>query len=350
MRIVRLSGLKQEALLARSLYASDGRVLLAQGSPIDRFAERLQNLGIHLVYVESESGEHLDVDDSVREETRVRGIKAVRTCLDVLAIRGDTELSDVMQTVDEIIDEVSRDPSHQVQLVEIRAMNDYTFGHSVSVCVLSVLMGRTLGLAPARLKVLGTGALLHDIGRARIAPWVWAKRGRLSPKDRELVQAHPEQGFQALRGVHEVSLIAAHIAYQHHERLDGSGYPRGLAGGEIHELARIVAVADVFDALTSDRAHRPRVYPIQALEYLISRAGTDFDPECVRALAKSVAPYPIGAKVILNTGDTGTVVRNHKGLPFRPIVSIAGEGDDGMTKDLGVNPELVITHVLPDFS
>ena len=159
---------------------------------------------------------------------------------------------------------------------------------------------------------------------------------------------HTEYGFEILRKDPSVSLLSAHCALQHHEKLDGTGYPRGLKGDEIHPYGKILAVADVFDALTSNRPYRKAMLPHEAMEILYGETYTHFDPKYVKTFQRSVATYPVGLTVKLNTGETGVVVHYEMGAPNRPTVRVLNDPTgDSVDKpyeiDLAKHPSIMIT-------
>ena len=145
-------------------------------------------------------------------------------------------------------------------MMEIKAHDDYTFSHSVNICIISTIMGKFLGLPYTRLKKLAVGALLHDLGKIYIEKRSSPKTATSHRKKPGAYTQHPRLGFDRLRIYPDLSILSAHVAYQHHEREDGSGYPRGLCSEEIHPFAKIVAVADSYDAMVSKRPYRkPRL-------------------------------------------------------------------------------------------
>jgi HD-GYP domain-containing protein (c-di-GMP phosphodiesterase class II) len=171
------------------------------------------------------------------------------------------------------------------------------------------MTGISLEYDELKLRDLGVGALLHDIGKIEIDPEILNKSGRLLPEEAVEIKGHPIKGFEILRKNPDISLISAHCAYQHHERFDGSGYPRRLNGEQIHEFAHIVAIADVYDALTSDVSYRRAVPVYEAIAIILKASGTLFDENLVNYFIENIAIYPIGTVVRLNTNQIGVVVR-----------------------------------------
>gem|GEM_PF-546303 len=288
-------------VLARPVSA-EGRTLLAPGVVLTaRVLHRLEELGISTLYVR-EPG---DVDpkvvaeatEVVSERTRGQAYQAVQqymTRLKAGLVNPVQEGRRLSLVVRQIVDEVLANRDVILQLADIRAVEGYLFSHSVGVAVTASFLGIHLGLDHRSLVGLCLGALLHDVGKVRIADALWNKPTQLSPGEFQEIQRHTVYGFDILRRNPAFDRRAAHVAYQHHERWDGSGYPRGLTGEKIHLWARVVAVVDVFDALTTDRVYRPARPVHQVLGYIEAEAGRSFDPTVVRTFLARVAPYPVG--------------------------------------------------------
>ncbi|MFE4705261.1 HD-GYP domain-containing protein [Peribacillus simplex] len=164
-----------------------------------------------------------------------------------------------------------------------------------------------LNINDKNLEILGLGAILHDVGKMLVPLETLHKTGKLTEKEFEQIQKHADYGFHLIKNVHTVSLIVANCAYQHHERLDGSGYPCRIKGDEIHYSGKIIAVADVFDAVTSNRVYRKAMLPHRGLEVLNAGVGKKFDNTVIEALRRAVAIYPNGLSVELNDGRQGVV-------------------------------------------
>lgn len=312
-------------VVARSIYNSDGRVLLHAGIILDDvYIKRLQQMGIYSVYVKDDLIDDLNlhIPELISETTRINTIKDIKQNFLNLEKNRKLNIRAVKTLVDNILDELLLNSNVLVHLSDIRTFDDYTFAHSVNVCVLSIVTGITLGYHDLKLKELGLGALLHDVGKTRIDKSIINKPDDLTREEFAEIKRHTEYGFEILRQYDEISLLSAHVAYQHHERWDGNGYPRQLAGENIHEYARIVAVADVYDALLADRPYRPSYTVNQALTVLKRMGGIYLDKNCVTALISNIAIYPIGTIVELSTGDIGVVVDNNKEFPNKPVLRI----------------------------
>lgn len=213
-----------------------------------------------------------------------------------------------------------------VQAVDIK--DTYTRGHSERVGRASVLIAHELGMAQDRIEVLRFAGILHDVGKLGVPTRVLRKDGPLTPDERRVIELHPEYGHEIVRGIGFLGEARAAILH-HHERLDGSGYPYGLAGREIPEFARVVAVADAFDAMTSTRSYRPgRPVPV-AVEELKRCAGTQFDPQMVRALARGLDRHGWSGAASAVTADEA---------PARVPVSRGGDAGAGAVRGLPQSP------------
>lgn len=341
--------------VARSVYDSSGRLLLVAGITLtDNFIQRLSGMGIGSLYVEDDvfSGD-VGVNEVVPQSIRMESVKLLKETYHNAENQRCIDTRTVQMTVDGLIDEILSNYGTMINFYEIRTYDDYTFDHSVDVCILSVLTGITLGYNRLKLRELGTGALLHDIGKVKVSKGVLNKPGTLTPDEWQKIRRHPEDGFNILRRHHDIPLLSAHIALQHHERLDGSGYPRRLSGEEIHEYAQLVMIADVFDALTSDRPYRKAYTVVQALDHIKSLAGKLFEKKFVAAFFSNISPFPAGTVVQLSTGEIGQVVKINPQKPARPVVEVLFDRKKSRLPrpfmvDLSGEPSLSIVKVLSE--
>lgn len=323
MRRININDVAPDMEVARTIYNSEGRILLQTGVKLNEsFIARLRELGISSLYIKNELYDDVEVRDVVAEETRVQTIKVVKENFRSLEKQKKLNIRLVQGAIDNLIDELLASPQVLVNLSDIRTFDDYTFGHSVNVCILAIMAGITMSYHDLKLKELGIGALLHDIGKIKVDVNILNKEDELSHEEFAEIKKHSEYGFEILRQYPDVSLLSAHIAFQHHERWDGKGYPRQMTGENIHEYARIVAVADVYDALTADRPYRPGYSVDQTITIINRMSGIYLDPDCVTAVLANIAIYPIGSVVELNTGEIGIVMDNNKEMPTRPILKI----------------------------
>lgn len=347
MRAVPTEMVRPGMILARTVYL-DGVPYLREGVELKpTYIDHFRGIGVLSLFVKDDFPGLIEIEDMLAEGTRLAAFEAVKATMIQARTGFPLEPDACLGMAQRIIDEILNDPQVLIHLADVRALNDYTFAHSVSVCTLATLLGVHRGLNRIDLHQLAVGALLHDIGKMFIAEEIWNKQKPLTPQERARMKEHTTLGFAALRKAPGLSLLAAHIAYQHHERYDGQGYPRGLMGEEIHIFGRITAVADVYDALTTDRVYRPAWTPLQAAEHLAHGRATLFDGAVVNTFLRRVALYPVGSRVRLNTGEVGIVVHVRKEAPSKPIVKLLGR-PDGDLSDLVAAAEISVTDVISD--
>ncbi|GMT43166.1 MAG: cyclic di-GMP phosphodiesterase [bacterium] len=207
-----------------------------------------------------------------------------------------------------IVDSVFNNRHALISLSRMKKKDEYTFMHSVSVCVLMVSFCRILGMEQDEIKEMGLGALLHDIGKINIPDSIFKKDGKLTPYEFDKFKKHVGESIKILQKRPNIPQSVLDIAAQHHERLDGSGYPQGLRGGDISRCAQITAIVDVYDSMISDPLHGERVEPVGALKYIFEWSGYYFDKELVEKFIRCVGIYPTGSLVRTESGFLGVVI------------------------------------------
>lgn len=232
----------------------------------------------------------------------------------------------VKKTVISLLDMLLYQHDVMLNLIHMQRNNGNMFAHAVNVCAFALIVGKSQGYSMHQLEQLGGGALLHDIGELRLPRNLLCKRGIFDEQERRLVQQHPLLGVKILSesgGIHADSL---RIVREHHERIDGSGYPDGLAGGEISPFSEIVGIVDLYEAMLSSREGRPALRPAQAINELnrISLTGS-VNHYWTQCIVRCLGFYPVGSVVELNTGDVGVVIASHAYDGIRPMVRIICE-------------------------
>jgi len=255
----------------------------------------------------------------VATETVQRSKEAVTAMFGEARMGRAIEIAAVEPLVDDIAASVARDPSAMVKVTRLKTKNEYTYLHSVAVCALMINLARHIGLDEGDIRTIGMAGLLHDIGKMAIPEEVLEKPGRLTDDEVAIVRAHPEQGHQMLIDCPHVSGIALDVCLHHHERIDGGGYPFGLHGGELSIHARMAAICDVYDAVTSNRPYKRAWSANDALARMLEWGG-HFDTELLAAFIASLAIHPTGGLIRLGSNRLGLVTHGNYDEPTAPAV------------------------------
>ncbi|MDT8992248.1 HD-GYP domain-containing protein [Curvibacter sp. APW13] len=210
--------------------------------------------------------------------------------------------------VEEITDSVSRNPGALISLARLKSADDYTYMHSVAVCAMMVALAKQLGLDEEQTRSAGMAGLMHDLGKAQMPMDVLNKPGKLTDEEFAIIKTHPEEGYKLLQAGVDVDPIIMDVCLHHHEKTDGSGYPKGLKDAEISLFAKMGAVCDVYDAITSNRPYKAGWDPAESLRKMAEWANGHFDTKIFQAFVKSLGIYPIGSLVRLQSGRLGVVM------------------------------------------
>jgi HD-GYP domain-containing protein (c-di-GMP phosphodiesterase class II) len=370
MRCVPVRQLRPGERLGRDVYANiDGLPLLRAGVRLSTsYQQSLLRAGITSVWVDDGVSQGIEPLEVLEESTKQQATEAIRNAFQEASrslARGQNLSPEAVQEMrgiaELILSDITRNVHTALALNDLANADGYTLKHSLAVTTLGLSLGvrvlRKYGWIDAwghqrfdgisdRLAALGVGLLLHDIGKLAIPSEILKKPERLTPEEWEAVRQHPTLGVQILKKADGISPLARVVVRSHHERWNGTGYPDGQTGVAIHQFARIAAVADVYDALTSDRYYR-RAMPLrEAYDYVLTRSGSEFDPQVVEVFSSFVAPYPPGSPVVLSDGCCGLVKDVRPGAVTTPIVRIitnaAGDMVPPREIDLSRSPELTI--------
>lgn len=325
MRKVSLSELAPGMKLAKDVILDDGRFLLLKGFTIkNRYLEKIKLYDIPYLYVEDEIGK---LEYFSEEVVYTETFQTIKNVMESVRDGDDINIPVLKETVDEIVQRILNDDNIFMKLTGIRDIDNYTYLHSVDVCIYSVIAGKSLGLSEKDISDLGLGSILHDIGKCKIPLKILNKPARLTKSEYEIIKKHTIYGYDIVRKTPDIDPIVANIALYHHERWDGTGYPTGKSKMSIDLMSRIVAIADVYDALTANRVYRKRFMPHEAAEYILANSASHFDPDILKIFLDNIAVYPADIIVLLNTGEVARVVPSKGSKSIRPKVMVITRKD-----------------------
>ncbi|MCR8636351.1 HD-GYP domain-containing protein [Paenibacillus radicis (ex Xue et al. 2023)] len=342
MRYVHVDNVEQGQHLGRTIFSGNGAILLSEGVQLTVYMiTTLKRIGVTMVYIKDPLFEDIEIVDIISEETKRAVIQRMGDTFDSIRSGKDFNTKNLNVSIDSLLEEVMRNKDVLVQLSDIRTKDNEMYVHALNVSMMSVMIGIQMELPATQLRELAIGAMLHDIGKVE----------KITDDEADDIKLHHTwRGFEVLKNKRELSLLIAHVAFQHHECVDGTGLPRGMQGDQIHLYAKITAVANTYDNLLFDLSLGRRMLPHEACEHMTALAGTQLDREIVIHFLRTVSVYPTGASVRLSTKETGVVVGQHRGLPGRPVVRIvkAESGTDLEVKevDLAKSTTVFIDNVL----
>ncbi|RKJ54821.1 HD domain-containing protein, partial [Butyricicoccus sp. 1XD8-22] len=258
MRLISIDALQPGMVVARTIWNEAGLPLLQKDAKISiPIINRLRQLNIKYLYIDDKLSQGIEVSELIAPEKRLKVVKVIKDSFKKLrGIEGkdvsyvlDKQSNEIKMLVDNLLESILNSNEMLTVLTDSYLYDEYLYQHSFQVTLYSIAIAKELGYKYDDLRLIGIGAMLHDVGKLQVPTNIIMKPGHLTNEEFDIMKEHARFGFDILRNLHSISLLVAHCAFQHHERLDGSGYPRGLVDHEIHPFAKIIAVADVFDAV-----------------------------------------------------------------------------------------------------
>lgn len=329
--------------LAKEIVSNDGTVLLKAGTKLTKYyINRLKDDLIYYIFIEDGSPNNVHIDTKI--------IKMKNDILYEMPFvfnnisSGDKHLFNVtLRKINDLIDYIIDQNSLNTNLYEISQYDNYTYIHSIDTGIMATYLGKSFNLSKRDLRRLGISATLHDIGKTKISENLLNKKDALTEMEIEEIRKHPIYSYEILKnaGVTDEKILLGVL--QHHERMNGYGYPLGIKGNEISLFGKIIAICDVFTAISSNRTYRNRFNPNEAYEYIMGGVDTLFDSEIVDNFTKTFSIYPIGSHVKLSNGTDGYVIKQNINFPDRPVIKICNSDHE---IDLLSTTNLVIKSIL----
>ena len=308
-------------IIAKDVYNPNGGILVTKNTDVDEvIIQRLLKSYNDYLFVYRKVSDNFDLN---RINMNQLLIDETEYIIDQTAKKFLKQNQDIEQ-IKKIILEILKNNYATKLLMPIRPLGESVFNHSINVAVYALCVGKEMHIPYNRLKILGTAALFHDIGMSKIPRQIIFKEEALNDNEKKLLKLHPRFSFEMLQQTDSSNLEVCTIILQHHERYDGKGYPNGIKGDKIHQLAKILNICDIFEALTTDRPYRQKFEKNESLEYLLSAGDNNYHSEIIQALINTISIYPFGKWVMLSTGEAGIIASQEEenSLNYRPIVMI----------------------------
>ncbi|MDW8802236.1 HD-GYP domain-containing protein [Clostridium sp. A1-XYC3] len=351
MRLEYISRVKEDDTLGKSILTNEGHVLLKAGVKLNNtYINKLKELGVFYIYVEDDRLDDVDVEDERLSELKQLTIRSMSHVMKNVHNCNGKQLKDSLNYVKEMIDYIIDVGDVNKSLYDIKTHDNYTYVHSLDTCIMATFLGINSRLNEWEVKDLGIGAILHDVGKTQISLKILNKEGKLTDEEYSEIKKHTIYGAEILRKNFTIPDPIIKIVEQHHERVDGRGYPYGLSSNQISKFAKIVCICDVYDAISNDRCYRKKFSPNDAYELILSGSGSSFDEKLVKNFKDTFSIYPLGCCVKLSNGEEGYVINQNQGFPDRPVIRVLY---DTKTKspisfyevDLLKNPSIVIVDI-----
>lgn len=320
LETIRVSSIKEVWIdSAKGVDVAVGEPMVTAAQADAQTEQDLQQLTVH-----DRRPEPVSVSAEIAHAARIctQGRAAVVSMFQEARMGKTVDTESAQQLVEDITQSISRNPNALISLARLKTADDYTFMHSVAVCAMMIALSRQLGQTVAQTRSAGVAGLLHDLGKAVMPMEVLNKPGKLTDVEFSIIKSHPVEGHKLLVAGGVSDAIALEVCLRHHEKVDGSGYPGRLKGHEIGLFAKMGAVCDVYDAITSNRPYKAGWDPAESLRKMAEWAGGHFDQAVFQAFVKSLGIYPIGSLVRLTSGRIGVVTDQGKKSLTLPTVKV----------------------------
>lgn len=339
------SELQTNMILGEDIYNHLGVLFISSGSILSRgmieSLKDMNHMSVDIIEKEEPTGKSVVIVDHKVQVKYEETVHRFKTLFKGIKFGGKAASKDVEQILGPLVDEVMTNDQITKKLWQIRNCDEYTYDHSVTVSLASALLGKWLNYDTAMINELAMAGLMHDIGKCNIPDSILNKPESLNDEEYKVMKTHATLGYVLLMNGKGFSGDVLKGVYEHHERYDGSGYPNGLKGLDIHPFARAIAVADVYSAATSNRVYRKRMSPFLVAKLILENQFGYLDPEFSNIFLNHISSFYIGSIVKLSNGTLGQVVMTNRNEPFRPLVHA-----DKMFYDLSKDHSLEIVEII----
>lgn len=336
MRRIEFVNLKEGMIVGEDIYNALDVMILASGtivtSQIYKMLDKLNLDDIAIIDKKVKGEDEVVIVDNKIQLIYNDTVKSFKEIFNSVKFGKQVIASEIEDLLSPMLNEVKTNPSLAKKLWQIEVSDEYTYDHSVTVSMASALLGKWLNLSDYQINELGTAGLLHDIGKCNIPDQILKKPDRLTDEEFKVMKTHSTLGYLLLKNGHNFSDDILAGVYQHHEKFDGNGYPNKLSGDEIHLYGKIIAVADVYSAMTSNRIYRKRMSPFLVAKLMLEYSFGYLDPLSVNTFLSNVSNFYVGTIVKLTDGRIGEVIMVNKTEPYRPLVRVEEDYVD-LTRD-----------------
>lgn len=323
MRFELVRNLKGDEILAKALFDGYGKILLPVGTKLNvSYINRIKQSGYCYIYIEDKELDDIKYDKNI-EDLKQTTIKRLPNMFQNIIDGNRSFVRESLQVISELTDYIINEADINTNLYEIIKYDDYTYVHCVDTGIMALILGRALKLDKSSLKELGVSSILHDIGKIVVPGEIINKKGSLTKEEFEEVKKHTIYGYRILKNTGMVNGNVLAGVLEHHERVDGKGYPLGIKGDKINKFAKIISLCDVFTAISANRCYRSRFNPNEAYEYILSNVNSMFDEEVANSFKENFYIYPLGVRVRLSNGIEGYVIKQNKFFPDRPVIRVS---------------------------
>lgn len=324
MRIEFIDRVDDGEVLGRNIFNNNGQILLKAGTRLnENYLKELKRLGVFYLYIEDDRLSDVEAEDPMLNELKQEAMKDMLKVYRNLGMSSSRSVNEKnFDRVNNLVDYIISMGDVNKSLYDIKTYDNYTYVHCLDTGIMSVFLGMSMGLKENQLKELAMGSILHDIGKTRVPSKIINKNGKLTKEEYDEIKKHPLYGREILKKNYWISDNVLKTVEQHHERIDGKGYPYGLKGKSISKFGKIASICDMYDAVSSDRSYRKKFSPNDAYELVMAGSGSAFDQKIIDHFKNTFSVYPLGSHVKLSNNIEGYVIRQNKGFPDKPVVRV----------------------------